>query len=107
MIDPLQSRRRRRPRGSPLDHAPEVVRFARQNAGLTQEQLGAALGLSRQRMCDIEHGRRNAPVELLERMAERLDFPLVALLAKPPTDARPDRSHKAQQSPHAGGAPPQ
>ncbi|MCC9686944.1 helix-turn-helix transcriptional regulator [Streptomyces sp. MNU103] len=96
MIDPQSRGRRRRPRGSPLDHAPDAVRYARQNAGLTQEELAASLGLTRQRICDIERGRRNAPPELLEAMAARLDCPLVVLQAKPPADERPHRPHRAQ-----------
>ncbi|MFI1954845.1 helix-turn-helix transcriptional regulator [Streptomyces xinghaiensis] len=76
-------KRRRRPRGAPLDHAPEGVTYTRSRAGLTKRALAEALGISEQLMCDIEAGRRNARPELLRQMAAVLDCPLVVLQAKP------------------------
>lgn len=95
MTDPQSRKVPRRPRGAPLDHAPEGVAYARRQAGLSQTKLGEALGLSRQRIWDIEAGRRNAGPELLKRMAERLDCPLVVLQAKP----------EQRQTPRDGAAP--
>ncbi|MCF3960341.1 helix-turn-helix domain-containing protein [Streptomyces fuscigenes] len=94
MNDRTDRKRVRRPRGAPLDHAPEGVAYARDAAGLTKRSLAGALGISEQLMCDIEAGRRNAAPELLERMAARLDCPLVVLLAK-----------GAQESAYAGQRP--
>lgn len=90
-------KRRRRPRGAPLDHAPEGVAYARTTAGLTKRALADALGISEQLMCDIEAGRRNAHPELLTRMAERLDCPLVVLQAK-----APEAGVRAAQMPGTG-----
>lgn len=104
MTDPQSRGKTRRPRGSPLDHAPEGVRYARQNAGLTQEELAAYLGLTRQRICDIESGRRNAALPLLEAMAERLKCPLVVLQSKPLKSDRPSRPRPAQSPRDDGGA---
>ncbi|MEI5526900.1 helix-turn-helix transcriptional regulator [Streptomyces brasiliscabiei] len=84
MNDPQMRKRKRRPRGAPLDHAPEGVTFARESAGQTKRALAETLGISEQLMCDIEAGRRNASPDLLDRMATALECPLVVLQAKPP-----------------------
>lgn len=81
-------RKRRRPHGAPLDHAPDGVRFAREKARRTQKSVARELGVSEQLICDIEAGRRNARPELLQRMAAVLDCPLVVLQAKPAAAAR-------------------
>ncbi|MFB7496017.1 multiprotein-bridging factor 1 family protein [Streptomyces sp. NPDC056161] len=82
MNDPRKRKRQRRPRGAPLDHAPEGITYAREQTGMTKRALAEALRISEQLLCDIEAGRRNAGPELLERMAKRLDCPLVVLQAK-------------------------
>ncbi|MGA5340487.1 helix-turn-helix transcriptional regulator [Streptomyces griseoincarnatus] len=105
MNDPQRPTAARRPRGAPLDHAPEGVAYARRQAGLTQQELGAVLGLTRQRIWDIEAGRRNASPELLERMAARLDCPLVVLQAKPTGDEKPRRSEPPKAPEGAARAP--
>jgi transcriptional regulator with XRE-family HTH domain len=101
MNDPRKRKRLRRPRGAPLDHAPEGVTYAREQAGMTKRALAEALHISEQLMCDIEAGRRNAGPELLERMAERLDCPLVILQAKPTPETE---SARAAQRPETGAA---
>lgn len=73
--------RKRRPRGSSFDHAPAGVEYARRVVGLTQQQLADAVGRSKQLMCDIEAGRRNADLELLQQMAQVLNCPVVVLQA--------------------------
>ncbi|WP_413808192.1 helix-turn-helix transcriptional regulator [Streptomyces sp. OE57] len=87
MTDPQKRRRKRRPRGAPLDHSPEGVAFAREAASKTKRALAEALRISEQLMCDIEAGRRNAPPDLLERMAAELNCPVVVLQAKPEPSA--------------------
>ncbi|WP_406501515.1 helix-turn-helix transcriptional regulator [Streptomyces sp. NBC_01590] len=82
MTAPQDRKSARRPRGAPLDHAPEGVTYARVTAGLTKQALAAALNISKQLMGDIETGRRNAGPDLLAAMALQLDCPLVALQAK-------------------------
>ncbi|MFJ8852291.1 helix-turn-helix transcriptional regulator [Streptomyces sp. NPDC102437] len=82
MTVPQDRKSSRRPRGAPLDHAPEGVTYARVAAGLTKQSLASTLGISKQFMGDIEAGRRNAGPDLLEAMAAQLDCPLVVLQAK-------------------------
>lgn len=98
MTHPLHAKARRRSRGAPLDHAPEGVSYARETAGLTKRALADSVQISKQLMCDIEAGRRNASPELLRRMAERLGCPLVVLLAKPEQAAeeRPESERRPQ-----------
>lgn len=102
MTDP-QSRKPRRPRGAPLDHAPEGVTYARTQAGLTKAALARKLKISKQLMGDIEAGRRNACLDLLDAMSEALGCPLTVLLAKPD----PSISRRARPAPEpAKGAAP-
>jgi transcriptional regulator with XRE-family HTH domain len=58
------------------------VTFARVKSGKSKQELAESLGISKQFMGDIEAGRRNADLELLKRMADVLDCPLVVLQAK-------------------------
>lgn len=83
--------RRRRRRGSPIHHDPAAVTYARENAGMTQQALAGAAGISIQLMCDIEAGRRNAGPDRLQVFAETLGCPVTVLEAKVPqqTRARP------------------
>ncbi|CAL9608622.1 hypothetical protein SUDANB1_05578 [Streptomyces sp. enrichment culture] len=76
------SDRTRRPRGAPLNHVPEAVKFARQRAGLTQEALAKQVGISRQLMCDIEAGRRSAVPAKLRKISRVLNCPIVVLEAR-------------------------
>ncbi|MGV2914629.1 helix-turn-helix transcriptional regulator [Streptomyces alfalfae] len=97
MNDP-RKRKRRRPHGAPLDHAPEGVTYARERAGLTKRSLAQALGISEQLLGDIEAGRRNASPRLQERMAERLACPVVVLQAKPEPDTRDGRASQRPET---------
>lgn len=78
----MSERQTRRPRGSPFNHAPEAVTFARTSAGMTKRALATACGFSEQLMNDIEAGRRNATPEKLQKIAQALNCPVVALEAK-------------------------
>ncbi|MET9819634.1 helix-turn-helix transcriptional regulator [Streptomyces sp. NPDC006355] len=106
MTDPHGRKPKRRPRGAPLDHAPEGVTYAREQAGLTKQALAESLGISKQFVGDIEAGRRNAGPELLEQMAERLACPLVVLQAKGPEPGRRTASRAAHEPDEAGGPSP-
>lgn len=99
MTDAHDRKTGRRPRGAPLDHAPEGVTYARQKAGLTKQALAEELGISKQLLGDIEAGRRNANPDLLRRMAGLLHCPLVVLQAKGPMPHRRKvpRSRPAQE----------
>jgi DNA-binding XRE family transcriptional regulator len=47
------------------------LRVARTSLGLTQEQLGKKLGLSRANICDIEKGRHLVSTELALKVARK------------------------------------
>lgn len=51
-----------------------AIRMARVERGLTQAQLAATLGVSRQWLIDIERGRGNPSYETLFRIAEKMGF---------------------------------
>jgi transcriptional regulator with XRE-family HTH domain len=50
---------------------------------LTQRQLGAAVGVSRGHVANIEIGRANPPLDLVERIGRALDLD-IAIVARPP-----------------------
>ncbi|MEU0181505.1 helix-turn-helix transcriptional regulator [Streptomyces sp. NPDC006207] len=70
------------PRKRPLNHSPEAVTYAREQAGLTKRALAQRIGISEQLMGEIESGRRNATPERIKQLAEALSCPRVALEAK-------------------------
>jgi transcriptional regulator with XRE-family HTH domain len=74
--------RKRRRKGAPLNHEPEAVTYARENAGLTKRELAKACGFSEQLMGEIESGRRNATPAKLRLIAAALNCPIVVLQAK-------------------------
>jgi transcriptional regulator with XRE-family HTH domain len=53
---------------------------ARQQHGLTQEQLGAAVGLARNQICKIEKGERRVAAPELGKLAAALSCDLESLL---------------------------
>lgn len=56
-----------------------LVRDARRQRGLTQQQLAAALGTSQSAVVRVEQGRQNVSLELLARIGTALDTGLVHL----------------------------
>jgi DNA-binding XRE family transcriptional regulator len=72
--------KRRRP--SKLHHVPESVTWARTRAGMTKRALAKAIGVSEQLMCEIESGWRSATPSNLNKIAEVLNCPVVALERK-------------------------
>lgn len=66
----------------PLDHQPEAVKWAREQAGLTKTQLAKELGVSLSLISEIEAGTRNATPANLNRIAGALKCPRVALERK-------------------------
>ena len=73
------------PRGhrmSPLDHEPEAVVYARKKSGLSITAAAAELGKSVSLLSEIEKGTRNARPELLVKMAQVYNCPLVVLERK-------------------------
>lgn len=64
------------------NHEPEAVRYARRRSGLTQTELAERVGCGQPLISDIESGRRNATAEMLIKLAEALNCPVVVLERK-------------------------
>jgi len=59
----------------------EVLRIYRENAGLTQAGLGEKLGkLSRQKISDLEQGKRNISKEMAKKLSKILQVPVARFL---------------------------
>lgn len=56
------------------------VRRVRKEAGLSQETLADLVGIARSYMSDIEVGRRNPSLSVVERIAEALGVTPLSLL---------------------------
>lgn len=65
-----------------LNHEPEAVRYARDNAGLGLTEAARLIGKSPQLLADIEAGRRNATPVVLKAMAAVYNCPRVVLERK-------------------------
>jgi DNA-binding XRE family transcriptional regulator len=52
------------------------IRVWREHRGLTLDRLGAAAGLSKGYLSDLENGKRTGPVETLQAIARALDVTL-------------------------------
>ncbi len=63
---------------------------------MTQDRLGALVGLSRTSITNIEQGRQHVSLHLIYRIAQVLDVPLSALL---PPDSKLGESDLAQKLP--------
>lgn len=72
----------RNPPKSPLDHEPEAVKYARNQAGLTMQQLADRCGVSKSLIVEIENGTRNATPPMIRKLAEALNCPRVILERK-------------------------
>lgn len=59
------------------------LKQTRINADLTQEQLGALIGISKQSVCDIEKGRSSGSVKIWQQAALVLGVGLSDLLGEP------------------------
>ncbi|MGK4579256.1 helix-turn-helix domain-containing protein [Kitasatospora sp. HPMI-4] len=57
----------------------KLIRDARQHRGLTQAQLGEALGTSQSAVNRIEQGKQNISLEMIARIGEALDSEIVSL----------------------------
>lgn len=77
------------------------IRWARQDAGLTQAELAARVGVSQQAIARLERLRGNARLKTLARAAAALDRRLVVdiTLVPAPRGARPSKSRKARPGP--------
>ena len=79
----------RKPPKRPLDHQPEAVTYAREQAGLTQTQLAEMCGVTRSLICEIEAGTRNATPAMIRKLAAALNCPRVILERKREPEASP------------------
>ncbi len=73
----------------PID-APAELRAARQRARLSQSELAARAGTSQASVSDIERGRRQPTVELLDRLVRSCDHTLQVAASKATTAMDPD-----------------
>ena len=80
-----------------LDRIGGLIRDARKHRGLTQTQLADVLGTSQSAVHRIEAGNQNLSLEMVSRIAEALDSPLISVgVAGPSTYAsRAERSSTA------------
>ena len=72
----------RNPPKYPLDHEPEAITYARQQAGLTKTALAEMCGVSLSLISEIESGTRNATPAMLNKLADALNCPRVVLERK-------------------------
>lgn len=64
-----------------LEKLGKRVRVIRELRGMTQEELEEASGVNARYISALENGRKNATVELLERLSEGLQVPLLNLFS--------------------------
>ena len=66
-----------------LDRIGGLIRDARKHRGLTQTQLADVLGTSQSAVHRIEAGNQNLSLEMVNRIAEALDSPLISVGSGP------------------------
>ncbi len=60
----------------------EAIIKLRKDKRLSQEVLAAEAGIDRRYMSDIEQGKRNLSLDVLNRLASYFEMPLSALIKK-------------------------
>lgn len=78
----------KRPKRKTLLHVGRNIAKHREHAGLTQEQLAAAAGLSSVKM--IESGKYTGSIQALIAIADVLGVPIGVLLANPAAPSPPE-----------------
>ena len=53
----------------------EFLKAHRLGEGLSQVQFAEFLGISKQRLCDLEHDRSNVSIRFCKELAQLLDLP--------------------------------
>jgi transcriptional regulator with XRE-family HTH domain len=56
------------------------IQRAREQRGITQAELGAAIGLTRPSVTNVEAGNQRTPLHMLIAIAQTLDLPFAALV---------------------------
>lgn len=59
------------------------LRKLRTQRGISQERLAADTGIDRAYVSELERGKGNASVDLLDRLAAELQVPLASFFAEP------------------------
>ena len=81
-----------------LDHIGGLIRDARKHRGLTQTQLASQLGTSQSAIHRIEAGNQNLSLDMVTRIAEALDQPIISLGGSGPTHLRVQGGNKLSGS---------
>ncbi|MCW2805774.1 MAG: UDP-N-acetylglucosamine 1-carboxyvinyltransferase [Propionibacteriaceae bacterium] len=81
-----------------LDRIGGLIRDARKHRGLTQHQLADVLGTSQSAVHRIEAGNQNLSLEMVTRIAEALDSPIISVGANGPTHLRVQGGAKLEGS---------
>src|SRR4029450_4577325 len=71
-----------------LDRIGGLIRDARKHRGLTQTQLADVLGTTQRAGDRIEAGNQNLSLEMVNRIAEALDSPLISVGGSGPQHLR-------------------
>jgi UDP-N-acetylglucosamine 1-carboxyvinyltransferase len=71
-----------------LDRIGGLIRDARKHRGLTQSQLAEVLGTSQSAVHRIEAGNQNLSLDMVTRIAEALDSPLISVGSNKPQHLR-------------------
>lgn len=69
-----------------------AIQSLRKEQGVSQEQLALKAEIDRRYMSDIENGKRNLSLDILERLAAALCFPVSELIKKAETIDYPERT---------------
>lgn len=72
----------------------DELRKAREEAGLTQEQLSFAAGIDRSYISQLENDRKSPTVDLLFRICDALGVSASAVLARVEKSRTPKRKKK-------------
>lgn len=70
------------------------IKMAREEAGLTQDQLATELDMSDSGLTLWESGKRRVPIDQLRRIGERLGKPMWWLLGEDPPDPNSAFAHE-------------
>ena len=81
-----------------LDRIGGLIRDARKHRGLTQTQLAELLGTSQSAVHRIEAGGQNLSLEMVNRIAEALDSPLISVGGNGPQHLRVEGGTKLSGS---------
>jgi len=75
------------------------LRRIRVEKGLSQEKLAFDSGIDRAYVGGLERKEENPTVDLLDRLAGRLEVPLAEFFAEPPPGAKPPKPLKGGRRP--------